>query len=702
MQMQVIPFWKKSPILRLLPFFISGIITADLLETSWRFSLLAGSLTALLILIYGRLRYALQYRLQNIRGVFILLLIFISGMCISALHRIPTHPKWFGKHTTAEGYQLRVIEMPERTTRYFRCVAEVTATHTRGSWHPSKGKTFVYFPLTGKVPEYGMQFVTPVQPIPIAGAKNPAGFDFEKYAARKNIHCAFYLKDEITNETYSPHPFKKWILQCRTNVLATLRQFIPNDETLGIAEALLIGYRDNLDDSLMDAYSSTGVVHVIAISGLHLGLIYAVLLALFNRITIIAKRPTLKCIIVLCFLWWFSLITGGSASVLRSAVMFTCLLSGTTWFSQSGGWNALGASALLLLVYDPYFLWDAGFLLSYAAVAGLMGWQSPLFRKVFFRNKMLRHVWNMASVTIAAQLAAFPLCLYYFHQFPNYFLLANLLVVPLSTIILFAELALLFLQFFATTAAWCAALIHTLIKWMNNFIIWCNDLPAAVTEGVFADEWSTFLLYAFIITALGWVLLKKRWAILSLTMLLIFAGYISALNIYHLHHQTITVYHQRKGLSIDITRGRQALNITDTLKGNMPWSRTAEGPARTSRMIKKEKTKFLPDSKTGSYILDFPDCRLVIISNGKRPSIPESNGKPTFLLITGNPMVRLPEIVQRLKPKSLIITADNPTWKNEQWKKECEGLNLRCISISERGALEFNPDQYPVSYVEKN
>ena len=146
---------------------------------------------------------------------------------------------------------------------------------------------------------------------------------------------------------------RAFIFSAQKYIINQLQKYLPADKNiLGIAEALLIGYKEDLDKDLVQAYSNTGVVHIIAISGLHLGLIYVMLVWIFNLLPVIKNSKLLKVLLILGSLWFFSLLTGASASVLRSAVMFTCIVIGKNFFTQSSIYNSLAASAFVLLCYD--------------------------------------------------------------------------------------------------------------------------------------------------------------------------------------------------------------------------------------------------------------------------------------------------------------------------------------------------------------
>ncbi len=305
--------------------------------------------------------------------------------------------------------------------------------------------------------------------------------------------------------------FWQLIFSAREYVLDVLQKSISTGkDELGIAEALLIGYTNDLDKDLVQAYSNTGVVHIIAISGMHLALIYVLLVWVFGKIPLINKSKLLQLVLILSCLWLFSILTGASPSVLRAAVMFSFIAVGKTYFKQASIYNSLAASAFVLLCYNPYYLWAVGFQLSYLAVLGIVIFQKPIYNCFYIKNKWVDKTWQLITVSTAAQLLTFPVCIYYFHQFPNLFLISNLIAVPLSAIILYTEIALITFSWIPFAGTWLGKLVTGLVWVMNKIICWINDLSFAVWDKIPATVLSTGLLYATLITLAPGYCLKTK------------------------------------------------------------------------------------------------------------------------------------------------------------------------------------------------
>ncbi len=689
--------WTFNPFLRILPAFVTGILVSLTVRCSFwiPFSFLVVVCIGLMML--RKFSPLLLSTYRKIIGLFIFSIIVCAALLVSWLHEDSNQKHRVGNSGEAENvFRLRLIEEPVQTQSGFRAVAEVLSMVSEVAEYRRTGKVYLYFPKAEKLPAYGDELIINKDPRELNGAMNPGAFNFKEYAARKGIRYAFYLREnEFIKTGEDPNNFITFLNDSRRKILQALNHFFKEREVRGIAAALLIGYRGDLEKPLLQEYSDAGVVHVIAISGLHLGLIYVVLVRVFMRMKFLNKYIPLRCWCILALLWLFSLLTGGSASVLRSAVMFSFILIGETYFKKAGTWNVIAASAFVLLVYDPMLLFDAGFLLSYSAVAGIVAWQKSLYHLVFVKNRFLREVWNMASVTIAAQIAAFPLCIYYFHQFPNLFLLTNLIVVPLSTIILFGEVFLLMLSFVPFVNDALAFVINSLIKCMNEFVKWSNSIPFSSMRGIYADLLSTSLLYATVICFAWWIISRKHsFALPAFGFLSALFIYFSLFNIKAHNRRMIVFYHSSKGSVIDFVHGRKVHGLSLVESNVLAHPEDFTLPARTVFRANEDSaflSRHLIQHENG--MMSFLGKTILLLS-GKPYEVTGNSIEVDYLLLTGNKKIDLVKVAQSIRPSLVIFDASNSAGKIAQWKRDCEELHLRCFSIRDNGALisTLHPD----------
>ena len=438
----------------------------------------------------------------------------------------------------------------------------------------------------------------------------------------------------------------------------------------------------------MQAYSNTGVVHIIAISGLHLGLIYAILLWIFTKTGLIKRQKILSVFLILSFLWLFSLLTGASASVLRSAVMFTFILTGKSFFNSTNGYNALAASAFTLLCWNPYLLWDVGFQLSYLAVFGILWLQQPIYKFWYVKNKILQSAWSLMSVTLAAQVFTFPVCIYYFHQFPSLFLFTNFIAVPLSTIILYGEILVILFSAFTPIALLLGKITHWAIFALNVFIQKCNSLPFSVWDKIYANIYSTWVLYIMVIALCAWFLYKTKTGLkTAFIFLAIYAGLMIYARIQINHQQKIIIYNVSRQSAMDFIYKDQFYFVGDSLllQDALPKNFYLK-PARISMLLSEARQPFSQlHIRENLYQFGPKSVQLIHKDDTLTPAKPPL--KVDILLITKNPDLSIMELASHIQPAVVVFDASNPLWKIAKWRSECERLTLRCHSVPEQGAF---------------
>ena len=601
----------------------------------------------------------------------------------------------FFLHHYQQGDELTLkIEAPLIEKKHsFTTTATVQSVKKNNFAFSVKGKLNLIFKKndTAKTIRYGDLIVVNNAVQPIKNFDNPGEFDNKRYNAFQQTYHQLYLKgnDFVVCKKNTGSKLFKTIYALKEKTLRTLQANINNQHgSLGIAEALLIGYKNDLDKEMVQAYSNTGVVHIIAISGLHLGLIYMVLFWLLERMPLIKRNRFVKAIILLICLWVFSLMTGASASVLRSAVMFTCIIIGNMLNRKSSIYNSLAASAFLLLCYNPYFLWDVGFQLSYFAIIGIIWLQKPIQQLFSLNNYLLRKIWEMTSITIAAQIITFPICLFYFHQFPTYFLSSNLVAVPLSTIILFEEIGLLCFSSIKIVALFIGNIVDKSIALMNKWILIISKFPGAVIDFIYADVQTTLLLYGIVILMAFFLLLKNKvylkWMMLFLTL---FSCFQSMAKYKWLQQRVLVVYNIPKSHCIDVMVGKKYIFQSDS---NLLTNKSAINfhvtPTRKYFRVQSDNSTSITNGNN-NVILNLYGKKMAIINS---PFNADTLLHVDYLLITGNPKFNIIDIKEKIKCQKIIFSASNSLWKISKWKKECDSLHLQCFSLQDDGAFVVN------------
>jgi competence protein ComEC len=695
MQYPGIPFWKKAPFLRLLIPLIIGILLQWYMQFHRQQIILAAVCFVIAFTAFQLLPLALRFKFQILQGSILNLILVALGIFITYQKDISNNENWFGRIYHDTDYLVATISEPliEKNKSY-KAEAVVENVLNNDFVKNTTGKIIIYFEKdSANIPliKYGDKIVIGKRLQQIKNSGNPGAFNYERYSAFHQIFHNVFLKkkDWILLDEKNVNSFRQFLFTARKNVLSILQKNMQGrDDQLAIAEALLIGYTQDLDKELVQAYSNTGVVHIIAISGMHLGLIYILLVWLFNKIPFIKKSAFTKVILILSCLWLFALLTGGSASILRAAVMFSCIVVGQNFGKRSSIYNSLAASAFLLLCYNPYFLWDVGFQLSYLAVLGIVIFQKPIYHLLYIKNSLLTKIWQLTTVSLAAQILTYPVCLYYFHQFPTLFLFTNILLVPFSSLILFVEIILVAFSWIPFAGIYIGKLTWWLVWLMNKIILWFNGLPFSVLDGISASVISTIFLYLFVISA-GYCLLNKSKIIfkLSLFTLLCFTALTGYTKWKTSSQQKLIVYNVPQHQSIDFINGNSYKFIGDSvllLDGMLQNFHLK--PARIALQLNK-RTDSLKALHQNKYFYQFHNKNILLIDEpvAFQPAAEKMN--IDYIIISKNPKLYISQLAKVFNCNQYIFDGSNSLWKIANWKKDCEQLHLRCYSVPEQGAF---------------
>ena len=699
MSLPVIHVWKKAPFIRFLLPLIVGIVL------QWNLQIPPGILWIVLVIssittiTFFLIPFFERYKLSALSGLAVTLLFIALGGLLSWYKNIQHDKNWFGKKYKYENALIiTLIENPVEKTKSYKANASVNYILENDSCIKTKGTIILYFKKDSTLStlEYGSQLIItkPLQEIKNSG--NPGGFDYKRYSLFQGITHQVYLKQdefEILSTT-NKNLVQQFLNKSRTKVLSILRKNIKGEKELGLAEALLIGYKDDLDKTLVQSYSNTGVVHVIAISGLHLGLIYWLLILLFKPLQKRKINPIaigwLRPIFILTGLWLFSLLAGAQPSVLRSAVMFTCIVLGDSFARRSSIYNTLALSALLLLCTNPYWLWDVGFQLSYAAVLSIVIFMQPIYNLFYTKNKILDLILKLNAVTIAAQILTVPLSIYHFHQFPNYFLLTNFLAVPLSSLIVLGEILLCVVSFIPVIAIFIGKILSWLIWIMNSYIERIEILPFSLLDGLQISILQTILLFG-VAAGFGFWLMEKSKAGLKYALAALF-GFVVLRTISFIqadNREQLIVYNVPQKRAIDLIDGRKYFFVGDSDLLADDFIRNFHiKPSRVLHRI--EPAISFENYQQPDNLIIYNSKKIMTISETKYFSPLDEKIPVDLLLISGNPKLYFNKLAETFSIKQVVFDGSCPAWKINYWKKDCDSLHIPWHDVSEKGAFVMN------------
>jgi len=697
MSFQIPPAWKQAPFIRLVIPLMAGIAASwYLLIPAWfAWSICISS--TLMLFLFGFNKIFIQFSYNWIRGVLLHIAIFTTGILLICYNDYSRDQVSLNHLYKSGDIIIARLEEPlTQKSKTFKAEASVQAIFRNNRFITVKTNILLYIQKNQELPllVYGTKIIFYKTLQPIKNSGNPNTFDYQRYCIFQHIFYQVYLSSNEFSvlQDKDENFFKKYLFTTRSKILTILRSFLKTGKEIGLAEALLIGYKDDLDKELIQSYTQTGVVHIIAISGLHLALIYGLLELLLKKFRKGKKHQWINPIILLSALWIFSFLSGASPSVLRSAVMFSFIIIGKQFSKSNSVYNSLAASAFLLLCYNPFWLWDTGFQLSYAAVLSIVMFMRPIYNCFFVQNKILDLVWKSTSVTLAAQILTFPISVYYFHQFPIYFLFTNLLAVPLSSLVLIGELLVCIISLLPAFASIAGVTVSWLIYILNSFIEHMQSLPFSIWDHLYITLFQLIAIYLVIACISFWLTAKNKFFLFaSLIALLSFI----TIRTFHFSksykQQLLVVYNVPKHQAIDFVKGREYIFICDS---SLVESEVLQNfylqPARTALRISPDMQLDCP--KKNNHFFRLGSKRIIVIDQSTTFIPSASKVNIDIVIISKNPSIRIYNLAQSFTCRQWIFDSSNPGWKINKWKKECEQLGFPCHDVVDKGAFVMNMD----------
>lgn len=695
-------FWKKTPFLRFLVPLAAGIILQWHLQFSQNYLWYAAGISAATLIGLFFIPLFEKFRYSFAGGLAIILLLAATGALLTRHRDIRNHPQWLGHYYEKNDKLVVTLDEPLVVkTKSFKADASVNFLIRGDKTIPIKGKIIIYFGRdTAASPEksilseltYGSQLLLgkPLQAIRNAG--NPGGFDYKRYCLFHDISHQVYLKpDEFIllpgkNETW----LKRFLISTRNGVLYILRSHIRGEKELGLAEALLIGYKNDLDKNLVQSYTNTGVVHIIAISGLHLGLIYWLLLQLLMPMRKPKGLRWLRPLLIIAGLWLFALLAGSQPSIVRSAAMFTCMVIGDSYLRKGNIFNTLAFSAFILLCWNPFWLWDVGFQLSYAAVLSIVLFMRPVYHLFYIHNKLLDFFWKLTSVTIAAQVLTLPVSVYHFHQFPLLFILSNFIAVPLGSVILIGEIVLCAVSFLPPVAALAGKILSGLIWFMNTYIERVEALPYSLWDGLQITILQTVVLFILIAGFSYWLLEKSKIGLYcGLTALLVFVSLRTASFLQTGHQKKIIVYNIPQRQAMDFVDGRKYFFYGDDNLLKDDFLRNFH--LKPSRILNRAApTKQLKNFYQQDNYFVYHGKKIILADKTLSFRITNDIVPVDLIVISKNPKLYFKTLANLLDIKQVVFDSSVPPWKMKYWKKDCDSLGIPWHDVNESGAFVMN------------
>ena len=675
--------WSKYPFVRMLIPFALGI-WVSIIVVALRLSptfLIAAALA--LLAMAALMAFLLKHQRNSwFFGAVMACYLFMAGYSLARVHEAEVQKDYYRNFQThASYYVARVYDYPTERPNSIRTVLELQYQFCdSAASRPVSGKVMAYFPKSDSAfaLHYGDLIAIPAPIREVTPPLNPEEFDYRAYLGRKGITGQVYLKDEdwIDLQTNDANPIYAFSYRFRDILLASLQRSGLSDDEFGVAAAILLGYDDYLADEVRKNYVAAGSMHILCVSGMHVGIIYLLASFLLGFLNRKKWQKTLKQVLLLALIWFYALIAGLSPSIMRASLMISFVIIGEMIRRKGFIINSIAASAFILLCINPNNLFEIGFLLSYSAVMGIVVLQRPIYNLLYVKNKLLDKAWQITAVALSAQIATIPFTLFYFHQFTTYFWLSNLFMTPISFIVVISGMILLLVSWIPYLNTLVGYLVWGAVYVMNWVVAKIESIPYSIVKGLYVNDFEfAVLLVALLLLMLTFMLRKRRLFIAMLAALLVVMASV-----------TIRLYgsDEQKGMTAFSLRNHTESTVDYSIKG--AWSK---------RHLSHHPQVFgLDEDYANQYVckksnLVSFDGKLLALWDGQQFDDSLSYRLPVdYLLVSGKQKPDVQAVVNGYDAKMLLIDGSVPRYLAEKWVSQAETLHLPYYNVGE-GAMEI-------------
>ncbi|MDI6049910.1 ComEC/Rec2 family competence protein [Flavobacterium sp. XS2P24] len=512
---------------------------------------------------------------------------------------------------------------------------------------------------------------------------NPNQFNYSKYLENKQIYAQLYADvDEIKIGTEIEKNIWYYSSKLRTRIIHNLEKNNFNKTELNVALALIMGQQQDISPEIIRDYQYAGAVHILSVSGLHIGFILIFVTFILKPIPNTKRGSFIKLLIILASLFTFGIIAGLAPSVVRSVTMFSFVAIGNHLRRSVNIYHTLLVSILLILLFEPSFLFDVGFQLSYLALFFII-WLQPLLASIWLpKNKVSKYIWDILTVSFAAQLGTLPLSIYYFHQFPGLFFVTNLIIIPVLSIIMVLGVLVMLLAALNSIPIFLSQLLEWSIYYLNKVINVIASLEQFIIQDIPLHFYLLLSSYLLLFTAIIW-LKKPSFNRLVMTLVSIIIVQISYLDIQW------NIQNEQEWIVFNIKRNtllaeRKGENITVYANDSILKA------AQKNDVLKSYRIGNL-SSLRGKKVL-----QNLFYFNGKKIFILDSSGvfpknmNPDIIVLTQSPKINFERLLQTIKPKMVVADASNYKTIQKQWKATCLKQKIPFHATSEKGYYKLN------------
>ena len=553
---------RLYPFLRLFIPFVSGIVLGFRCHPD--IYVVGSVMIGLLVAAYIIHKINQSHRLRWLYGVTVNLILFSAGLLVLNLHHAGNDKvrQLSGKKVVCKAIVSDEMFETERAVRTILIIKDI-----HGDTIEQKNfKVVAYFKKNSRTYELQVGDILIVRSVlhKIEEPKNPYEFNYQRWMQHRGIVLVTFLSDTSWKKIGRKKGLQPFISELRHQIIEIYHQSGIGDDELAVLSALTLGQREGLPDEIEESFAVAGAMHVLAVSGLHVGIIFVIINALLTFMKRHRYSRVVNWITVILFLWFFAILTGLRPSVVRAVFMFSVIQTGQSLKRPPGIYNTISFSAFCLLLINPYQLTDVGFQLSYLAISGIVFFQPGIYRLFYFKNLIIDKIWQLFSVSLAAQLVTAPLTTWYFHYFPVYFWLTNVFVIVLTGLIIYMAIFHITVFTVHLPYAFTGKILDFFLKLLNGLTFKIRGLPHSLIDNINTSLFEMLLLYLMIISMTVFLVKRNRKALIMSFIFLLAMTTKVIVSMYNIEKQnSIVVFCVKNHSVIGLVRGRKMLFISD-------------------------------------------------------------------------------------------------------------------------------------------
>lgn len=564
-----------------------------------------------------------SYKTNHILGIFFLIFIFLFGVFYSDYIERNNSPKYIQHASYNTIYEGKVIENLTKKTKSYETLLSINKLYNGKKETKTKGNIICYFSKedSNKLPKIGDVIIFKSNFNDIEPPRLPKQFNYKEYQKSKGVFHSVFLnsnKYKIVRNENSLYIISQKI---RNYLIEKFKQSKLNKEQLSVISAIFLGEKKLLDKETKSNFTDIGAMHVLAVSGLHVGIILYILTYVLDKILGENRNIRTKAVIIITLIWFFAFITGLSISVIRAATMFSLVALSKIIIEKSNIYNTIFASMFFILLLNPYYLFDVGFQLSYIAVFGIIYFYPYIYNMFFVKNKLLNHIWSITAVSISAQITTIPLSIYYFNQIPLLSLISNLFVTYFAVIIIAISIIMVCVLPFI----FIFNFVSTILSFITYLLLDIVTKVSSIPNNKISNIYITNIEFLLIFIALTFVILsieykKNKYLKHSLIVVLIISISINYNYYKKSNVSQISFYNTKHITSFNlITQDKNILFISDTVKKD----NISNALQKHWGKLSKSNVEFVKLSTNYNEIIRINDLKILNLNKEKLRNVNE-------------------------------------------------------------------------------